>query len=42
MSVEGFWSEPAEETRGGEEPFDWRVSPDAIREAEERRDDETP
>lgn len=26
-----------EETRGGEEPFSWRVSPDAIREAEERQ-----
>lgn len=25
-----------EETRGGEEPFDWRVSPDAVREAEDR------
>lgn len=26
-----------QETRGGEEPFSWRVSPDAIREAEERQ-----
>ena len=25
-----------EETRGGEEPFDWKVSPDAISEADER------
>lgn len=25
-----------EETRGGEEAFDWRVSPDAIRHAEEQ------
>jgi len=29
-----------EETRGGEEPFDWRVSPDAIREAEDRGEDQ--
>lgn len=29
-----------EETRGGEEPFDWRVSPDAIREAEKRDEDQ--
>lgn len=25
-----------EETRGGEEPFDWKVSPDALAEAEDR------
>lgn len=25
-----------EETRGGEEPFGWKVSPDAISEAEDR------
>jgi hypothetical protein len=29
-----------EETRGGEEPFDWKVSPDAISEAQDRGEGE--
>ena len=28
------------ETRGGEEPFDWKVSPDAISEAQDRGEGE--